>query len=67
MEVRARLSVGGRLVQELTVQRQDSQLAGADALESEGRRLVALRRLARDASRELLRALEAKGEGAEKR
>jgi hypothetical protein len=67
VEVRARLSVGGRLVQELTVQRQDSQLAGADALESEGRRLLALRRLARDASRELLRALEAKGEGTEKR
>ncbi len=47
-------------MQELTVQRQDSQLAGADPLEAEGRRAVALRRLARDAARELLRALEAK-------
>jgi hypothetical protein len=64
VEVRGRLSVEGRPVQELTVQRQDSQLAGADALEAEGRRAVALRRLARDASRELLRALEDKGEHA---
>jgi hypothetical protein len=60
VELRGRLSVGGRPVQELTVQRQDSQLAGADPLEAEGRRAVALRRLARDAARELLRALEAK-------
>jgi hypothetical protein len=59
-EVRGKLSVEGRTVQELTVQRQDSQLAGADPLEAEGRRAVALRRLARDAAHELLRALEAK-------
>jgi hypothetical protein len=61
VEVRGRLSIEGRLVEELTVQRQDSQLAGADALEAEGRRAVALHRLARDASQELLRALEEKG------
>jgi hypothetical protein len=60
VEVRGRLWADGRLVQELTVQRADNQLTGADALEAEGRRAVALRRLARDAAHELLRALEAK-------
>ena len=58
VEVQARLSVQGKLVQELTVQRHADHLGGEDPLETEGRRAVALRKLARDAARELLRALE---------
>lgn len=59
VEVRARFSVNGKLVQELTVQRTEAHQGGADALESEGRRATSLHKLARDAAREVLRALEA--------
>lgn len=59
VEVRARLSVQGKLVHELTVQRTEAQQSGADPLESEGRRATVLRKMARDAAREVLRALEA--------
>jgi hypothetical protein len=59
VELRARLIVSGKTVQELTVRREADQLGGADALEAEGRRAVVLRRLASDAARELLRAMEA--------
>jgi hypothetical protein len=58
VEVRARLTVQGRTAQELTVRREADQLGGADALESEGRRALVLNRLAGDAARELLRAIE---------
>ena len=58
IEVRARLAAGqGRRV-ERTVRRETDYLAGADPLETEGRRALALRRVADEAARELLRALE---------
>jgi hypothetical protein len=60
VELHGRLSVGGKLLEELTVQRHADHLGGADPLEAEGRRTVALRKLARDAARELLRALDRK-------
>lgn len=64
VEVRARLSVQGKLVQELTVQRTYAHQGGADALEAEGRRSAALHKMAREAAREVLRQLEAKPPGA---
>ena len=42
-----------------TVRRQGDYLGGADALETEGRRALALRSLADEAAREILRAFEA--------
>lgn len=62
VEVRARLSFQGKLVHELTIHRQEAHQGGADALESEGRRATTLRKLAREAAREVLRALEAPAE-----
>jgi outer membrane lipopolysaccharide assembly protein LptE/RlpB len=61
VEVNAKLSVAGKPVQEFTVQRvvAAQHQGGADAEESEGRRATALHKLARDAAREVLRALEA--------
>lgn len=61
VEVRARLSIHGKLIHELTVQRTEAHQGGADALESEGRRATALHKMARDAAREVLRALEQPG------
>ncbi|HET6413685.1 MAG TPA: LPS assembly lipoprotein LptE [Anaeromyxobacter sp.] len=58
VQVHVRLSVDGKLVQELTVQRTEPHEGGADPLESEGRRATAVRKLARDAAREVLRELE---------
>ncbi len=58
VEIHARLSVNGKLVHELTLQRSEPHPGGADALEAEGRRATALRKLARDAAREVLGALE---------
>ncbi|BDG05901.1 LPS assembly lipoprotein LptE [Anaeromyxobacter oryzae] len=58
LEVRGRLVVGGETKAERTIRRDGDHLAGADALETEGRRSLELRRLAADAARELLRALE---------
>ncbi len=60
VEVQARLSLNGKPVHELSVVRiiAASHQGGADALESEGRRSTALQKLARDAAREVLRALE---------
>jgi len=58
VQLHVRLSVEGKLVQELTVQRTEAHEGGADPLESEGRRATALRKLARDAAREVLRELE---------
>ncbi|MGC3996189.1 MAG: LPS assembly lipoprotein LptE [Anaeromyxobacter sp.] len=59
VEVRARLQVAGRGPEEVTVRREAEHLAGADALEAEGRRAMLLRRLATDVAHELLVALEA--------
>lgn len=59
LEVKARLVVGGKPVAERTVRREADHLAGADALETEGRRAVALQRLAAEAARELVQAFEA--------
>jgi hypothetical protein len=58
VEVHARLSIHGKLIQELTVQRTEAHQGGADPVESEGRHATALRKMARDAAREVLRALE---------
>lgn len=58
VEVRARLAAAGGAAHERTVRREIDYLAGGDPLETEGRRALALRRLADEAARELLRALE---------
>ncbi len=58
IEVRARLVAGGAAVAERTVRREADYLGGADPLETEGRRALALRRLADDAAREVVRAFE---------
>jgi hypothetical protein len=58
IEVRARLVVSGEKRGERTIRRDADQLAGADALETEGRRAVLVRRLAGEAARDVLRALE---------
>ncbi len=60
VEVKARLVVKGTTVSERTVRREADYLAGVsgDALETEGRRALALRRVADDAARELLHAFE---------
>ncbi len=64
VEVRARYSVQGKVVQELTVQRTEAHQGGADAVESEGRRATALHKMAREVAREVLRQLEAPPPGA---
>lgn len=56
--VRARLVAGGSTVAEHVVRRDTDFVGGADPLETEGRRALALRRLADDAAREILRAFE---------
>jgi hypothetical protein len=61
LEARARLSVDGKTVAQHVARRQGDHLGGADALETEGRRALALRGLAEDAAREILRAFEAGG------
>jgi hypothetical protein len=58
VEVHARLSVDGKLVHELTIQRTEAHQGGADALEAEGRRATALHKLARGAARDVLAAME---------
>lgn len=58
IEVRARLMAGKAAPVERTIRRETDFLAGADPLETEGRRALALRRVADEAARELLRALE---------
>jgi lipopolysaccharide assembly LptE-like protein len=66
--VHARLVAGGATVAEHAARREADYLVGADALETEGRRALALRRLADDAAREVLRAFErGGGEAAPKR
>jgi hypothetical protein len=59
LDVKARLSVAaGAPKAERTVRREADYLAGVDALETEGRRALALRRLADEAAVELLRAFQ---------
>jgi hypothetical protein len=63
LEARARLRVDGKTVAEHVARRQGDHLGGADALETEGRRALALRALAEEAAREILRAFEAEAGG----
>ena len=58
VEVRARLVAGSAKPVERTIRRETDFLGGSDPLETEGRRALALRRVADEASRELLRSLE---------
>jgi Lipopolysaccharide-assembly len=60
LDVRARLVVDGATVTERTVHRDAVYLAGVggDALETEGRRTLALRRAAADAARQIVAELE---------
>jgi len=58
LTVRARLVAGGTTVAEHVARRDTEFLGGADPLETEGRRALALRRLADDAARDVLRAFE---------
>jgi hypothetical protein len=58
IEVRARLVEGGATVAEKAIRREVDFLGGADPRESEGRRALALRRLAAGAAREILVAFE---------
>lgn len=58
LDVRARLVAGGKPVAEHLVRRELDFLGGADPLETEGRRALALRRAADDAAREILHAFE---------
>lgn len=57
IDVRARLVEGDRVVVERTLRRETSYAAGLDALETEGRRALALRKLAADCARELVATL----------
>lgn len=56
--MRARLLVGERVAAEGTFSREADYLAGADPVESEGRRALALRRLAGELADEILAAFE---------
>jgi hypothetical protein len=58
LELKARLVSGGRTLAERTIRREAEALAGADALDGEAWRAQALARLADDAARALLDALE---------
>lgn len=58
IEVRARLTSGQGKPLERTIRRETDYLGGGDPLETEGRRALALRRVADEAARELLHALE---------
>jgi hypothetical protein len=57
VEVKARLRKGDRVVAERTLRREADYSAGLDALETEGRRAQASRRLAADLARELVSSL----------
>jgi Lipopolysaccharide-assembly len=60
VEVHARLVIGDKAIAERTVRRETDYLSGVagDALETEGRRALALRRVAADAAREILQGFE---------
>lgn len=57
VDVKARLLDGDRVVAERTLRREADYPAGLDALETEGRRAQALRRLTEDCARELADSL----------
>jgi hypothetical protein len=57
LDVRARLLDGDRVVTERALRREADYSAGVDALETEGRRTQALRRLAAECARELASSL----------
>ncbi len=54
LNVRARLMVAGKAVSEQSVERKEQYLGAIDPLESEGRRRLALRRLAAAIARDLV-------------
>ncbi len=56
--VRARLLAGGATVAEHVARRDADYVGGGDPLETEARRALALRRIADDAARDVLRAFE---------
>ncbi len=56
--VRARLLASGAVVAEHVARRDADYVGGADPLETEARRALALRRIADDAARDVLRAFE---------
>jgi hypothetical protein len=58
LEVRARLVADGAVVAEHAARLDGDYVGGGDPLETEGRRAIALRRLAADAARRILRAFE---------
>jgi hypothetical protein len=58
IDVRARLVEGGAVVAEHAARLEADYVGGGDPLETEGRRAIALRRLAADAARTVLRAFE---------
>jgi hypothetical protein len=58
LEVKARFLAGGAVLAEATVRRSEEYLGAVDALESEGRRRLALRRLSREVALELLERWE---------
>jgi hypothetical protein len=58
LEVRARLVADGAVVAEHGARVEADYVGGADPLETEARRAIALRRLAADAARGVLRAFE---------
>ena len=58
LDVRARLVSDGAVVAEHAARVEGDYVGGADPLETEGRRAIALRRLAADAARRILRAFE---------
>lgn len=59
LDVEARLLVGGEVVAEQRVHREEDYLGEVDALASEGRRRLALRRAAGSAAREIVDRFEA--------
>jgi hypothetical protein len=58
VEVRVKLARGAEVVAERTFQREADYLGGADPVEAEGRRALALRRLADELAAEILAAFE---------
>ena len=58
VSVSARLVAGGATLAEHAARRETDYVGGADPLETEGRRALALRRLAGEVAREILRAFE---------
>ena len=58
IQVRARLVAGTAPPVERTIKRETDFIPGGDPLETEGRRALALRRVAEEAARELLLSLE---------